>query len=699
MHSKILTQAIVDSIVSLGIREHADEVFNEIESVVTDPLNLFFKHSHWPSTLTLHGVPVELSIGIKSDKNHSFRYIVDIADYSQGMVSNWTHSLKFAKIITGINTDQYPQLWRLCTRHLNGIPDLTGSPMYGGIGYGRFGLKISELYFFKSWLSDAEFKDRFPSYASAVDRLLNQDDGPSSFQLEALEYEFTATGEMTRTKLLGWLDYKNSKSQFSEVAGNHPNLAPARKVFEHFQRDCDAYQFPYSIAMQLSLDQHTEPQPMKIFFPCYAWDWIHPKGFLDLVLYLLKTFSLNLWQLYTILNIFSEYKIPLFPTWMAIGLGEPHPSISFYFCPIFEGVITNPAEQMEYLPRTTPKKIKARNTIITRNQVPNHLICIEEMISRAIDYILATKETDGYWIDFSLQQGMSDEWVTAFVTAMLSKEPSLHPLLTSSIEWLQKRFRPGKGWGYNRKFPTDAETTALALLALHRLNTSLPEDACETLLRYRLPNGGYGAYSDGDLDHKHGIGPVEITSGVLLTQLEAGLIKTNIICDTVDHLLSQQRGKGGWNSFWWKDDLFATCRALHSLNAFIRFATMDNRATRLPNTIVQSAINVVKDTNHYLYTQAVPNEPFALGLWLSCWFATQGHVHYSRIDRILNYLRSQQQKDGQWLSVPIKRIEKTIVLQSGARSEFGFYLDSKCLITTTMVIEGLKAYYKALKVT
>ena len=687
------------SVVSLGIREHADEVINEVESVVTDPLDCFSKHPHWPSTLTLHGVPVELSIGIKSDKDHSFRYVVDIADYSQGMVSNWNRSFKFAKSITGITSDQYPQLWRLCVKHLNGIPNLTGSPMYGGIGYGRFGLKKTELYFFKSWLSDAEFDNRFPNYASALDRILNQDGGPSNFQLEALEYEFTETGEMTRTKFLGWLDYKSAKSRFSEVAGNHPNLTPAGKVFEHFQRYCDAYKFPYSIALQLSLDQNAEPQPMKIFFPCYAWDWISPKGFLEMVLYLLKTFSLNLWQLYTMLDVFTESQIPLFPTWVAIGPGGPHPSISFYFCPIFEGVITNPVGQTVYLPRTTPEKKKARSTTITREQAPNRLERIDEMILNAIGYILKMKETDGYWVDFTHPQGMSDEWVTAYITATLSKEPTLHSYLTSSIEWLQERYRPGEGWGYNKNTPTDADSTALALLALHRMNVSLPEDARDTLLRYRLPNGGYSAYTDGDLDHKHGFGPIEITSSVLLTQLVTGLIDANIICDTVAHLLSQQRGKGGWNSFWWKDDLFATCRTLHSLNEFIWFATLDNRTTQLPNTVVQSTINAVKNTNRYIYTLAIPNEPFALGLWLSSWFATQGHVHYPRLDRILNYLRLHQQKDGQWLSVPIKRIANTIVLRSGARSDFGLYLDSKCLITTTMVIKGLKAYYKALKAT
>ncbi|MFX0208562.1 MAG: prenyltransferase/squalene oxidase repeat-containing protein [Candidatus Hodarchaeota archaeon] len=698
MVAKFLVDAIANSVISLAIREHVDEVINEIESVLLDPLNLFFKYSHWPSTLTFHGVPVELSIGIKNDSNHSFRYVVDIADYSQGMVNNWVRSLRFAKEITGIATDKFPQLWELFTKHMDGIPNLIGTTVYGGIGYSCFGLKKAELYFFKNWSSNAEFEERFPNYSSAMDRFLNLDGGPNKFKLEALEYEFTETGEMTSTKFLGWLDYKNSKSQFSEVAGHHPNLTFAGKVFDHFRTFTDVYQYPNSIALQLSLDQYRELHPRKIFFPCYAWSWISPNGFLDLVRYLMKTFSISLWQLLAVHDIFSEYKIPLHPTWVSIGPGESHPSIGFYFCPILEGVtFTNPAGLSVALPRIFTQKTKDRGTTITRDQMFGRLERIDEMISRGTDYILGMKETDGCWVDFILPHGMSDEWVTAYTTAALSKSPSLHHHLKVSIKWLQERFRPSEGWGYNRNTPTDADSTALAFLALHRMNVPLPEDAHTTLLRYRLPNGGYSTYLNEDLDYMQGVGPIEIIAGVLLTQLEAGLIEPSIIYESVTYLVSQKRGDGGWNSFWWKDDLFATCRVLNALNAFIRFATLDRQTTQIPDTIIQSAINAVKDMNLIFYHQTIPNEPFIMGLYLSSLLETQDHINYPRIDRILYNLYKQQQKDGRWLSVPIKRIKRTKVFSSGVRSDFVFHLDPKCLITTITVIMGLKAYYNTLK--
>ena len=130
------------------------------------------------------------------------------------------------------------------------------------------------------------------------------------------------------------------------------------------------------------------------------------------------------------------------------------------------------------------------------------------------------------------------------------------------------------------------------------------------------------------------------------------------------------------------------------------FATLGNRTHQLPITVVQSAVQSVKNARPSISAQVAPDEPFVLGLWLSSWFAAQGNVYYPSVDRILCHLRSHQQEDGRWLSVPIKRIARTKPLCPWAHLDTGrLYLDSKCLITTATVIEGLRALRQALRAT
>jgi len=695
MNDKLLAKAIGDSVVSLGIRESAKDVEDELEYLLKEPLDLFLMHPNWPSGLTLSGIPIEISLAISSDGSPSIRYVVDITNHREGLAGNWNRYIEYTTAIIG--KDQSSQLWRLHAKHLDGISPLFRSRMFHGVDYGPNGFKCATIFFsYKNWIPYLKLEKQFPSFASAIDKSLNQYNGHHPPYVDIISYDFTSNGEIASNKFYGFLDYNNQKKQFSDVASCHPDLEFAGKVFEKFQAVSFAHKTERSLMIQFSLDPYTEVCRQKIHFPCVPWGWNNSRGLFDLVAYLSNTFNLNLWPLYVVLGIFSEYKIPLKPSWIGIGPGNFNPSVSFYFYPQLEQKPDIRIKNEMYLQNIDHNETNGIATISKKSKIPLHLELIDEMLNRAIEYIISTKEEDGHWIDFDLPQGKSDEWVTAYIVSILSNDMCKDSQIRIS-EWLHKRFRPGKGWSYNRKTKTDADSTALGFLALHRLGATLPEDPYETLLQYRLPSGGYHAYIDWDLDIEHGIGSAEITSLVLLAHIETGLQNFDIICDTVANLISQQRDEGGWNAFWWKDDLFATYRTILALNAFVQFATSGKETARLPINLVQSANNALKGARPSISAHAVSNEPFILGLWLSSWFAAQGNVHYPSVDRILYNLYSQQQEDGKWLSSPIKRIAKTKLLRPWARSDSGcLYLDSQCLITTTTVIEGLKSLRQAL---
>lgn len=700
MFAKLLAEAIADSVVSVGICERADEIVAEAEYLLAESLGWFLKHPNWPSDLASGGIPLEVSVAIANNGNPSIRYAVDVADHRHGIAGNWSRYIDYAEHIMGIAIDQTPQLWGLLAKHLDGISATSNTRVVHGVGYVSSEFKRASLYFSTRWLSYAELENRFANYTSAIDRTLDKYGGSQPPFVEWIAYDFDE-GEIVRTKFYWQLSPTDQTKQLSDVAGQHPDLAAAGKVFEHFLASSNSRRVEHSLGLQLSFNQEAELLRQNIMFSCKNLGLDQPQSLLDLIVYLSNTFSLNLCPLYIVLHVFSEYKIQLKPTLFAIGHGEPCPSVSFYFCPVLEQVpFKIPVEGTISLPWAVSEKTNAPYTTSTGDKVESRLELINEMLARATDYILRKRETDGYWVDFALPQGTSDEWVTAYITATLSNDPVLRNNLTSSVGWLQRRFRPGEGWGYNRNTIADADSTALSLLALHRMGVPLPEGARDALLRYRLHSGGYSAYTEWDLDHEHGTGPAEITSVVLLAQLETGLIEADVIYDAVMNLVSQQRDEGGWNAFWWKDDLFATYRTLQALNAFVRFATLGKGSDQLPSNVVESAAKAVRDARPSVSAHATPDEPFILGLWLSSWFAAHGNVYYPSVDRILYHLRSQQQEDGRWLSVPIRRIARTKLLRPWARSDSGrLYLDSRCLITTTTVIEGLRALRRALKVT
>ncbi len=672
---------------SAGIREHPDGVVDEVTHLLSEPITWFLTYPNWPSGFNSLGrTPLEISIAIAKNNNYFVRYGVDVTDHRCGIEGNWNRYLKYAKHIIDVDSDHISQLWNLLALHMDGIPTTVRTPMLHGVAYGPSGFKRAALYFNTCWLSYSEFEERFPNFISVIDRTLNTNGMFCPPFIEWVSYDFVDT-EIARTKFYWRISPNNQTKQLSEIAGHSPDLDPARKMFEHFRPLSTSRQFEPLLGLQLSFDPHAELCHQKLYFSCPEWGWNQPKGLLDLIIYLSDTFSLDLWPLYTMLGVFSDYKIQLNPTFCSIAAGELHPSVTFYFYPILEKMPWIPKEKT-WQARSFSQKT---HTEFQNNakEIESCITFIDRICEHAIEYVLRARTEDGYWTDFALPQGISDEWVTAYITTMLSKNSALFNRMMPSVEWLKDRFRTGEGWGYNKNADTDADSTALSLIALHRIGRTLPEGACDALLRFHLPNS--------DMDPKQGNNPAEIMSVVLLAQLETNLVEADVICNATTSLLSQQRKDGGWSAFWWKDDLLATYRAVEALNAFVRCATSITLGDHLLLNLAKPAVDAVRNALPFISARTIPNEPFVLGLWLNSWFAANGTLSHPSIGRILYHLHSLQQNDGRWLSVPMRRAAMTSLLSPFISDSDILYLDPQCLITTTTVIAGLKVLQKALK--
>ena len=107
MFAKLLAEAVADSFVSVGIAERADEVTDEVECLLAEPLGLFFEHPNWPSAATPGGFPFEFSVAIANNTGPVIRYAVDVTDHRRGLAGNWNRYLECAKRIVDVATDVF----------------------------------------------------------------------------------------------------------------------------------------------------------------------------------------------------------------------------------------------------------------------------------------------------------------------------------------------------------------------------------------------------------------------------------------------------------------------------------------------------------------------------------------------------------------------------------------------------------------
>jgi len=201
---------------------------------------------------------------------------------------------------------------------------------------------------------------------------------------------------------------------------------------------------------------------------------------------------------------------------------------------------------------------------------PSDKASIEAAAARAAEFLLAERDQDDFWRDFRLANGVSDEWVTAFVGyALVASGLDLpEDLAPQTIRALLERQRPEGGWGYNRASPADADSTAWALKFLRSAGYRGPEvERADAFLRsHLLPGGGVSTYAAATRISFGGAAGVRDDSGWrgghdCVAANVAGLVGEPV----AGHLRSGQAQDGAWTAYWWRDDVFATALAGEAL--------------------------------------------------------------------------------------------------------------------------------------
>lgn len=228
------------------------------------------------------------------------------------------------------------------------------------------------------------------------------------------------------------------------------------------------------------------------------------------------------------------------------------------------------------------------NTVNTKNLEVEDLAKIEpgassntniaQAIESAVTFLLAARDSKGWWIDFHLAAGLSDEWVTGYVGTMLATIPDNRIPEAVSTAWNlldSRRYRTDGKWGYNRFPPGDADSTGWALQLAYAIGEGNSERALmamQSLAAHKRPNGGICTYESEESIRAfiHASPKVGLEgwcgSHTCVSAAIAALPEYNF--QLQDYLRSTQQSDGSWQAYWWHDPEYATALAAEAIAAY-----------------------------------------------------------------------------------------------------------------------------------
>lgn len=289
------------------------------------------------------------------------------------------------------------------------------------------------------------------------------------------------------------------------------------------------------------------------------------------------------------------------------------------------------------------KKLNLKDSNLEVQQFESALD-IKKAIVKGVDYLLLSQQQSGWWKDFYLLPGSSDEWVTAYVACHLArlKNPKTTEALDNAWKILKTRYRKNEGWAYNALVPADADSTIWTWLFVKTagFEDEFPGADFDMAETYAAADGGItcyvlngptGKYNTKTDQHFNGwqIPHYCITSAYALAGYQFA----------IDYLLDQQNPSGFWYSYWWDGPEYATALAIEALF---------NKDAEKYNQVILLSVKWAKDTAQKELEREVVND-FKIALLLKIILCAPHQMEHRELMRtMVNYLLSTQQPLGCW---------------------------------------------------
>jgi len=333
-----------------------------------------------------------------------------------------------------------------------------------------------------------------------------------------------------------------------------------------------------------------------------------------------------------------------------------------------------------------------------------HLL-IADAISRAMDFLLSSRDVQGLWSDFRLPVGESSGWVTGYVGSVLTGAGEDRVMRETKDVWnvfAAKNLYTGHGgWGYNLLTPEDADSTVWGIRFAHGLGLEgkfITKAAEEFLLKHQMPDGGITTYIlEKELRKMIGATPEEDIRGwtgshLCVTAAAAGIPRFSSIL--LPYILAHQLPAGNWNGYWWSDPAYTTALVTEALLV----AGGDKHRDAIDRAFAWSM-------HHFGREPFVANDVFREGSPFATALALKTLLLAGKLDKtreksgtVVRWLISRQKEDGSWqpsalLQVPPPFMKIPVDHGSwhmGKGAAWGTVVtDHRSLFTTAAVLDSL----------
>ncbi|WP_212003039.1 prenyltransferase/squalene oxidase repeat-containing protein [Chitinophaga sp. HK235] len=314
---------------------------------------------------------------------------------------------------------------------------------------------------------------------------------------------------------------------------------------------------------------------------------------------------------------------------------------------------------------------------------------IKQAISKGVDYLLSSQLQSGWWKDFHLSPGSSDEWVTAYVACHLArlKCPKTNEAIGRAWKILKTRYRENEGWGYNVWTPADADSTIWTWLFANTAGFSdeFPKPGVDMMDTYIAENGGIITYSlNGPLGRNSRKTDDQCFNG---WQIPHNCVTAAYALagrqHAIDYLLGQQNTAGYWYSYWWDGPEYATALSVEAL--FNKDAGKYKKAIDIS---IKWALDKARKELEYL----VPNE-FKIALLLRIILCSPlSKEDHHLVKAMVNSLLHAQQVHGCWNPSAELRSPDSDDTEHESRENALVVKDGKMNFATITILDALNKY-------
>lgn len=203
---------------------------------------------------------------------------------------------------------------------------------------------------------------------------------------------------------------------------------------------------------------------------------------------------------------------------------------------------------------------------------------VSTSVGRGIEFLLSHRSSGDWWQDFETLAGESDEWVTAYTGCCLAQIPEGYVAASRALELLLTRRRDA-GWGYNRRVPSDCDTTAWVCRLIELLGWTVLDEyhhGIGFLQDSILSNGGLPTYpSDDNIRAFTQVSPEFEFVGWMqphscVTANVASLRPFRGNEKILSFLSAMREPAGSWCGYWWIQRAYPTMLAADALGCHIQ---------------------------------------------------------------------------------------------------------------------------------